>query len=310
MKATPFLSGLVSGAIGFLGTCIWGTWAIFQSTSSTAAIGLVFLPIQALKIAVPFYLFGYCAHHAVAALRPPRHSLKGLLAAGVALAILLPFLHWLGNGLVLSYVARDVRAMAPSQIVNFLKASRFKENKYALNALLEHQDLDAQTLYQIAQIPSPELHDRMGSFFPMMGKNTKGLAVMRLVARHPNADARTLALLANSPNDYVLGDVALNKNTPADIVVRLHKKGGYLIDWGVASNPNCPPEILHELSSSDNEYTRASVAGNSSTSPADLERLAHDSKLRYSVMMNPNCPPALKKTLRNAFDERVRRRSQ
>ena len=195
-------------------------------------------------------------------------------------------------------------------VARFLETSPFKENKYALNAILERQDLDAQTLYKIAKIPSPELHKRMGSSFPVMGKNTKGLAVMRLVAKHPNVDTQTLALLANSPDNYVLGDVAANPKTPPDSLAKLIPKGGQLIGWGLAHNPNTPPEVLHTLSLSGNQYTRAYVAQNSGASQGDLERLAKDPdwNVRDSVLMNPRCSPALWESLRNDPDERIRRR--
>ena len=310
MKMTSFRSGLISGTVGFLGTCIWVSWAILHSTSSTAAIGFVFLPIQAGLIALLFFPFGYCAHFALATVHPPRRTTAKLLAAGTALAILSLFLYWLGSGLILCKVVNDVRNASREELAQFLNTSIFKENKFALNAVLERQDLDAPTLYKIAQIPSRELHTRMGSLFPVMGKNTRGLAVMRLVARHQNVDAKTLALLANSSDDYVLGDVAGNPNTPPEILPRIFAKGGYLIDWGIARNPNCPPGILHELALRDSEYTRAAVAQNKATRLDDLERLVKDPvwHVRDGVSMNPNCPLSLKDRLRNDPDERVRRR--
>ena len=109
MKARPFISGLISGIIGFLGTFVWGIWDISHSTSSTAAVGYVFLPFYAFKISILFFLFGYCAHFAAAAFFSPRRPKQGLLAAGIALALLLSFLYWLGNGLLLCKEVREVR---------------------------------------------------------------------------------------------------------------------------------------------------------------------------------------------------------
>ena len=310
MKARPVHTGLISGVIGCLGTFIWGIWDISQSTSSTNAIGYVFLPFYAFKISILFFLFGYCAHYAAVSFHPPRRFLRGLLAAGVALSLLLSFFYWLGNGLLLCKEVDEVRNLDREGVTRFLETSPLKENKYALNAILERRDLDAQTLYKIAQIPSPELHQRMGSSFPVMGKNTRGLAVMRLVARHPNVDSRTLALLASSPDNYVLGDVAANPKTPPEILPHLAQKNGQLIEWGLARNPNTQPKILHELATSPDKYTREAVAQNSGVSQEDLERLAKDSEwnVRDGVLMNPKCSPALKETLRNDPDERIRRR--
>jgi len=307
MKARPLFSGLISGAIGFLGTCALGAWDISHSTSSTNVVGYFFLPFVALIVAVMFGIFGYCAHYSAKKTASRRRRILALL---IASALLFSFLYWFGSGLISCKVVREVRTLDREGVTRFLETSPLKENKYALNAILERQDIDAQTLYKIAQIPSLELHQRMGSSFPVMGKNTRGLAVMRLVAMHPNVDTKTLALLANSPDNYVLGNVAANSKTPPEILPRLAQKGGQLIEWGLAHNPNTPPEILHKLTASGDEYTRAGVAQNSGVSQEDLERLARDSEwnVRDSVLMNPRCSPALKESLRNDPDERIRRR--
>jgi len=231
--------------------------------------------------------------------------------------LLLSFLYWLGNGLLLCKEVEEVRNLDREGVTRFLETSPFKTNKFALNAILERQDIDAQTLYKIAQIPSPELHKRMGSSFPVMGKNRKGLAVMRLVAKHPNVDAKTLVLLANSPDNYVLGDVAANPKTPPESLAKLVQKDGQLVDLGLARNPNTPPEALHDLAFSVKKYqgsglryTRAAVAQNKATSLVDLEKLSNDSDwlVRDSVLMNPRCSPAIRESLRNDPDERIRRR--
>ena len=314
MKARPFLSGLISGIIGFLGTFVWGIWTLSQGVSSTTAVGYFFLPFVALIVAVKFGVFGYCAHYAVKKTASRR---RRILAFLIALALLFSFLYWLGSALISCKVVREVRTLDREGVSRFLETSPFKANKFALNAILERQDIDAQTLYKIAQIPSPELHKRMGSAFPVMGKNRKGLAVMRLVAKHPNVDAKTLALLTNSPDDYVLGDVAANPKTPPECLAKLIQKGGQLVDWGLARNPNTPPEALHDLAFSVKKYqgsglqfTRADVAKNKATSLVDLEKLSKDPDwlVRDSVLMNPRCSPALRESLRNDPDERIRRR--
>ena len=273
---SPLIYSVIFGMIGFLGSFVWIARAISKSTNSTAAVSYIFLPFQSLVISVPFLIFGYCLYFVIKHFRTPKKhpSLKFIVSLCISLVLFISFSCWIGYGLILSKVVSDIEKMNIGEIRLFLEQSSFKENKYALNTVVARKDLDADLLYKIASIHSPELHRRMGSLFPVMGNNTKGLAVMRLVARHPNADVRVLLVLAESPDDYVLGDVAGNKRTPKEILFRLSKKGGYLIEWGLSCNPNCPPDILHKLSLSDNNYTRSNVARNYNTAPDDLVRLS------------------------------------
>ena len=149
----------------------------------------------------------------------------------------------------------------------------------------------------------------MGSLFPLLGENRRGLAVMRLVARHPNVAPSTLVHLSHSPDGYVLGEVGGNHKTPTEVLERLHARGDYRIEWGLARNPSSPAEILHGLASAENEYTRGSVARNPGTRVADLEALARDPvwHVRRSVAMNAVVPDALLERLARDSDDRVKR---
>ena len=196
-------------------------------------------------------------------------------------------------------------AAAACQDATVGNPSNLPTNKHALGRLLEDPNLSAETLHQIASLPSPALHKRMmGS-----GQNRKGLAVMRLVARHPNVEEQTLVLLAKSSDEYVRADVAMNSKTPVDILYRFYVlQRDYLMEWGLAYNKNTPADILHDLATSPNEYTRSDVAKNPGTPIADLEKLVKDPvwHVRRGVVMNPKAPPDLLDPLRNDPDERVR----
>ena len=112
-----------------------------------------------------------------------------------------------------------------------------------------------------------------------MGKNRKGLAVMRLVIRNSNVSSETLTLLSHSPDTYVLGDVAMNKATPRAIIERLYfehdrKSDAYLIEWGLAYNKVTPENILRDFArNSRNEYTLRRIGG-SPSAPIDVKTLA------------------------------------
>jgi hypothetical protein len=248
--------------LAFAVVCIFGAWCILYSSSSTAGIGFIFLPFEAFIMAIPFFVIGFCAHYAVVKLR--QRARVGYLFAAIAASLAALFIGTSVNNLALLIAVSSVRTMPQSQHEAFLKDSFWRTNKFVLGALLENPDLSAESLYRIAMIPSPDLHLRMWAMPPIMGENRKGLAVMRLVARHSNVDERTLVELAKSPDHYVKSDVALNSKTPVEILRHFFNMADrdYLIDWGLAWNPNTPPDILRELAKSPHKYTRDNVARN------------------------------------------------
>lgn len=259
------ICSLVFGLIGFFGEILLEYWSISRLTNSTAAIGYIFLPFVGLIMSIPFAVFGYCSFYVYENFRIPKKDilLKYSLTLSISIILLVLFAYWLGNGLILCKLTDDLKTMKIEKVQSFLDESIYKKNKFALNAILSRKDIDSGILYKIASINSPELHKAMGTVFPIMGDNTRGLAVMRLVAGHPNVDARSLVLLANSPEEYVLGDVALNTKTPIYVIEKLfYEKDNRDIYMGLANNPNCPVEILQKLLLSKNEYIREDAQRN------------------------------------------------
>ncbi|MGL4594075.1 MAG: hypothetical protein ACRCUY_05025 [Thermoguttaceae bacterium] len=269
----PFTTGILVAIVGFVLDFILGHWCIQSSSSSTAAIGYIFLPFEAFIASIPFFVVGFCAHYAIVKLR--QRSRIGYLFAAIAVIPIVLFLGEAVRTSALLLAVNSVRTLPQSQHKAFLDGSYWRTNEYVLGALLENPDLDATSLYQIAMIPSLDLHHRMGGLPPIMGKNTKGLAVMRLVVRHPHVDERTLVELANSPDLYVLGDVAGNRKTPVEILRHFFNMPSrdYLIDWGLAQNPNTPVDILQELAKSSNEYTRRFAVANPSFPKKGIEAI-------------------------------------
>lgn len=170
-------------------------------------------------------------------------------------------------------------------------------NPNATTAQLDH----------IARLPDPALHRRMGSVWPVMPGNGKGLAVMRLVARHKSVSVSTLELLAKSPDPYVLGDVVANAKTPTTIIRQLDGSHELLVRWGLAANPATPPDMLQKLARDENEYTRAQVASNPGTPVETLEQLSQDPvwHVRRSVASNKHTPPDIRDKLAQDDDDRV-----
>jgi hypothetical protein len=266
----PWITGCFVAIIAFVVEFIIGVLCIKYSSSSTAAIGFIFLPFEAFIAAIPFFVIGFCTHYGVVKLR--QHARIGYLFVTIAAVLTAYFIGTFVYNSALLRAVNNVRTMSPSQQSAFLDDSIWRTNKYVLGALLECSDLSAESLHQIAMIPSPDLHRRMWATPPIMGENRRGLAVMRLVALHPNVDVQTLVGLAKSPDRYVRGSVAGNSKTPVEILRHFYSMegGGQLIDWGLARNPNTPVDILRELAKSSNQYTRRYVERNPGFSVEDL----------------------------------------
>ena len=112
-------------------------------------------------------------------------------------------------------------------------------------------------------------------------------------------------------------DLALNPNTPPEILTLLAQDKDWGVRCGVAENPNTPPKTLTILARDKVAYVRRYVAQNPNTPPESLEILVQDKdwNVRQSAQQNPNYNPvkelkvtakqyeALKKLLAASKDE-------
>ncbi len=297
-------------AIGYVGVVAVFIVSIFRSTSSTAAIGLIFIPIYAAPFAVLFFIFGYCLSDLVNLLKgsTTKPSIVNRVRSVAAAILLISGISYIVYGTFLTFTVIQVQTLNESDLNRFLERSMFRNNKYALGALAQNPNAVTEVLHRVAGIPNPELHHRMWSIWPVMGENGKGLAVMRLIARHKNVSEATLVYLSKSRDEYVLSAVAENPKTPVSIIRELSKKGDYLAQWGLAVNPNAPADVLKKLAETGDQYARASVAQNRSTQVEILVQLAKDPiwHIRRNVVLNPHTPVETIKSLDNDPDERVR----
>jgi hypothetical protein len=198
------------------------------------------------------------------------------------------------------------------EVRHALQTSPWRDEPLFLAGVAQNPAATSEILDAIARRPDPNLHEKLYGSDRVLGKNRKGLAVMRLVALHPNVTEATLVHLAESRNDYVLNTVLANPKTPEPVLRRYAGRGNYLYDWGIASNARTPPDLLVPLASSANEYTRAMIARNPRTPPDVLARLAGDRTwhVRRDVALNPNALPVTLVALSGDPDERVRRTAE
>lgn len=279
-KSRPELPwAMWSGIAGALAAAALSVKGIMASGSSTAAIGFIFVPFIAIAASIPAGVWGLALGTVVAHARGVKRALRPVLIMAWVVTLAVPVaIAWeVEKGFSLQSAVRGLRGMHMRELESAFESSRFRRDKFFLGALAQHQGASGELLDRIAALPDEELYERMGSVWDVMGENRKGLAVMRLVALNPNARADTLARLAAAPrNDYVLGDVLRNPNTPVKSMAPHFDSTEYLVEWGLALNPNTPPAVMARLSRSENVYTRLNLSYNGATPVELLERLAKD----------------------------------
>ena len=267
------------GIAGALATAGLGVKGIFASGSSTASLGFIYLPLVAALGAIPVAIWGAALGHVVLRWRGAVRSPPMVLVAALAVAAALPAMvtYEIQRGLRLEAAVREVKGMDVAQLHEAFEESRFKRDRYFLGALAQNPAAGAGLLAGIAALRDPELFEPMGSLWDVMGENRKGLAVMRLVARHPNTDPATLEKLALDPDaQSVVHELAANPKTPLAVLERWFDSTDYLVEWGLALNPKTPPRVMQRLAASSNLYTRMNLTYNSATPRQILERLAQD----------------------------------
>ena len=267
------------GVAGALVTAALSVKGIFASGSSTAALGFITLPLVAALGAIPVAAWGAALGHVVLRWRGTVQSPRMVLVAALAVAAALPIVvaMEIDHGLRLEAAVREVKGMDVAQLGRAFENSPFKRDRYYLGALAQEPEAHAAVLGAIAALSDPELYEPMGSLWDVMGSNRKGLAVMRLVARHPNTDPATLAKLAAGPNAHsVVHELAANPRTPMAVLERWFDSTDYLIEWGLALNPQTPRRVMERLATSANLYTRMNLTYNKATPREILDRLAAD----------------------------------
>ncbi len=267
------------GVAGALVTAALSVKGIFSSASSTAALGFIVLPLVAALGAIPVAAWGAALGHLVLRWRGTVQGPRMVLVAALVVTAALPAMvaYEILRGLRLEAAVREVQGMDVARLQRAFDESPFRRDRYYLGALAQNPAAGAGLLAGIAALRDPELFEPMGSLWDVMGSNRKGLAVMRLVARHPGTDAATLEKLATDPDaQQVVHELAANPNTPMPVLERWFDSTDYLVEWGLALNPKTPPRVMERLASSTNPYTRMNLTYNGATPRGILERLARD----------------------------------
>jgi hypothetical protein len=271
---------LWAGIVGAVATAALGARMILSHGGSTAGLGFVFLPLVAAAAAVPIGIWGAALGHVVLHLRgrasePRLVFWAALVAAGSVPGVIAAEL-WHGKSLERAVAA--TRGMSERELERALEESHFARDKYYLGALAGNAAASPVLLDRIASLEDPALYEAMWSLWDVMGENRKGLAVMRLVARHPNTPGTTLARLEAHPQaPELITEILANPNTPAHVLAKHFDDTHYRAEWGLAMNPNTPPKVMERLARSENRYARLNLVLYNKATPRELvERLAQD----------------------------------
>ena len=270
---------VITGILGAVITAVVAVRAILGSTSSTAAIGLLFLPIPMGMAAIPSALWGAALGHLVARWRgaPGRRSLA--VAAAIVVAALPA---WAGReawrGLTLQSAVRAVPAMDARALDQAFERSPWNRNRFFVGALARNRAASAQLLDRIANLPDAGLFAPMGSMlWDVMGTDRRGIAVMRVVASHPNTSAETLQRLAAHPtSDKIRYELLANPHTPVAVRERWYDSTSEDAELGLAVNPDTPVPVFERLARSPHPYTRMFLCYNSAVPEDIVQRLSKD----------------------------------
>lgn len=227
-----------------VGAC--GVWAVFQSQSSTGALGLLPLPFYALAAGVLGWA-GANARHS------PRRWRAGLGCLALLAALAGPVL----------LLAQGFQTRAHNQqraAQNAAHRAEIERNKAALQAMLaqhpggEGAQIEALVqrhaqdrawllpLLEQPQVP-PATLDRLA--------DSADFGIVLSVARHPHTRPDTLARIYRRPAnpDYFFSDLARHPNTPPELLRELYHRPRSIthLDRKFAANPALPAELRREL---------------------------------------------------------------
>lgn len=268
-----------AGILGLLGAVALQVKAIFASASSTAALGFIFVPLLAALAAAATGIWGLALGHVVERLRGKVSGPALLLGAALVIAAALPAAvgYEVWRGLALERAVVEAQRMDGPRLERAFEASPWRRDKFYLGALASNPAAGAALLERIAALDDAELFEPLGSLWDVMGDNRKGIAVMRLVAHHPNASAALLARLEAHPQaEKLIHEVLANPNTPAALLEKHAGDDFHMAQWGLALNPKAPRAVLERLSRSPDQYTRMNLTYNKGTPSELLQRLAQD----------------------------------
>jgi hypothetical protein len=310
---TPYGPWMIGGiALGAVAIAILSLYAIFRSTSSTAAVGILFVPFAMMSGGVAGAILGFAAFQAAHLRRHARQGAKaGALSAAAAALLVVSFVWLLQQARRVEAFYRYQRADNPQALAAGAAEMLGAGDYFVLSAIAANSNSPAGALLEIARGRDPELHRKRHEWIDMFDRDQ--LAVVRKVVRNPHSPAEVLPILSASTDDYVLADVCGDKRTPVAILrERCAPRNVYLVHWSLAANPSAPADVLEALPRAKDKYVAHGLAYNPGTPLPILRELAahEDPLVRQGVAVNPSADAALLKVLARDPVDYVSRQAQ
>ncbi|MBS1145018.1 MAG: hypothetical protein H6R14_2424 [Proteobacteria bacterium] len=244
--------GLALGASLCVLTILTGLWAIFQSRSSTAAVGILFLPFYAVFSGGMAWLYRNL-------IQAKHRLLRGLGWLALALSVSVPgWLVYSGFESIALNRSRDAQHQANladmernrQSIKTLLSDNPGRETEVVESLIAEHTGNRNYLLPLLeSRFVTPATVDRLAA------SDDLGIALSAL--RHPACPPATLVRIyrTHSYPDYFFQAIASHHNTPPDILVDLYRRPATItgLDRSFASNPATPRDILLEIATTTRE---------------------------------------------------------
>ena len=247
-RLAPALVGAAFFALEFIA----GRWAIRQSLSSTAGIGLLFLPLMAMIVGLLGLGAGLARSSAYQAIR-----FVGWLFAGIGLLIVAVTI----NDGVRTISLNRTRDAA----YDAFKAEIARDRDTIATALKQRPDHEREWLdssirarwndraFLFAALPrdsiSPEILDSLA--------RSPDLGIALEAVRNPATRSETLARVYHTASypDYFFQALAAHRNTPPDVLRDLYHRPVTItgLEIWFAGNPSTPREILADIAQKTND---------------------------------------------------------
>lgn len=256
IKQLPRNFAMIVGIVAATLFCILFALAISRSTSSTAAIAWIFLPVYTIIVSLFFAFIG--ANIGMIAQGILACSYRHRMRFYLAIIITVPLIFYLGSlGLETFSTYRYVNSIAHMNTEELTQAFMHRPKNvthnhdiYILAALAQNRHAGSELLNAIAHLNEPRLHLNLRSLtlLDLTQENHYGFSVIRLVVQNPNVSIETLKYLSDSNNFDLLSDLAANPKLPAPLLRKLYLRAktnpdGYLIKSILAGNPNTPADV-------------------------------------------------------------------
>jgi hypothetical protein len=281
------IGGMVLGAVLVAALSLY---AIFHSTSSTAGIGILFVPFGMLFGGAVGAVLGFAVFQAQHLRESLRSGLRASAVALASLALLVVSVVYLAQQAARVKSFNGYRHADRAEALTAGAAENLRAKDYfVLSAIVANVKTPPAVLLDIVRNPDPELHRKRHDWLDMF--DTDELAVVRKVLRNPRSPVEVLSILSESSDGYVLADVCADKRTSQAILrERCSPHKFYLVQWSLAGNPNTPVDLLEALSRAEDHNVAHGLAYNFSTPLFILRELARneDPLVRQGVASNPS----------------------